>query len=49
MSLAAFGRKEIVMAENEMPGLMAMRKKYGASQPLKVGIELIIVGMKLAY
>ena len=35
MSLAAFGRKEIILAENEMPGLMAMRKKYGPSKPLK--------------
>jgi adenosylhomocysteinase len=32
--LAAFGRKEIVLAENEMPGLMALRKKYGSSKPL---------------
>lgn len=37
MSLADFGRKEIIMAENEMPGLMAMRKKYGPQKPLKVG------------
>lgn len=35
MSLADWGRKEIELAENEMPGLMALRKKYGASQPLK--------------
>uniref|UniRef100_UPI001659A755 adenosylhomocysteinase n=1 Tax=Salmonella sp. S146_54837 TaxID=2665635 RepID=UPI001659A755 len=35
ISLADFGRKEIVLAEFEMPGLMAMRKKYGASKPLK--------------
>jgi len=35
ISLAAFGRKEIEIAENEMPGLMYMRQKYGASQPLK--------------
>uniref|UniRef100_A0A0K0DW92 Adenosylhomocysteinase n=1 Tax=Strongyloides stercoralis TaxID=6248 RepID=A0A0K0DW92_STRER len=34
ISLADFGRKEIIMAENEMPGLMAMRKKYGPSKPL---------------
>ena len=32
--LAAFGRKEIELAENEMPGLMAMREKYGPLQPL---------------
>ncbi|CAB3408910.1 unnamed protein product [Caenorhabditis bovis] len=35
INLADFGRKEITLAENEMPGLMAMRKKYGPSQPLK--------------
>jgi adenosylhomocysteinase len=34
LSLAAFGRKEIELAEHEMPGLMAMRAEYGASQPL---------------
>src|SRR5256885_481867 len=35
LSLAAFGRKEIQLAEHEMPGLMAMRKEYGAEQPLR--------------
>ena len=35
LSLAAFGRKEIEIAETEMPGLMALREEYGASQPLK--------------
>ncbi|KNC49395.1 adenosylhomocysteinase [Thecamonas trahens ATCC 50062] len=34
ISLAAWGRKEIEMAENEMPGLMALREKYGADKPL---------------
>jgi adenosylhomocysteinase len=34
LSLAAFGRKEIQLAEHEMPGLMAMRAEYGPSQPL---------------
>ena len=34
MSLADWGRKEIELAENEMPGLMALRKKYSASKPL---------------
>src|SRR3954469_991147 len=34
LSLAEFGRKEIGLAEHEMPGLMAMRKEYGATQPL---------------
>ncbi len=33
-SLAAWGRKEIAMAEDEMPGLMALRAEYGASKPL---------------
>ena len=35
MSLAKFGRREIHLAEAEMPGLMALRKEYGESQPLK--------------
>jgi adenosylhomocysteinase len=35
LSLAEWGRKEITLAENEMPGLMALRQKYGRSQPLK--------------
>lgn len=35
ISLADWGRKEILLAENEMPGLMALRKKYGKSKPLK--------------
>jgi adenosylhomocysteinase len=35
ISLAAWGRKEIELAEAEMPGLMALRAEYGASQPLK--------------
>src|SRR4051812_23932578 len=34
LSLAEFGRKEIRLAEHEMPGLMAMREEYGPSQPL---------------
>jgi len=34
LSLAAFGRKEISLAEHEMPGLMAMRREYGESKPL---------------
>ena len=32
ISLADFGRKEIEIAENEMPGLMALREKYGPSK-----------------
>jgi len=35
LSLAAFGRKEIEIAETEMPGLMALRAEFGASKPLK--------------
>ncbi|MCC5815602.1 MAG: adenosylhomocysteinase [Leptospira sp.] len=35
LSLAEWGRKEIELAELEMPGLMAIRKEYGASKPLK--------------
>ena len=34
LSLAEFGRKEIVLAEHEMPGLMSMRAEFGAAQPL---------------
>ncbi|WP_049564670.1 adenosylhomocysteinase [Nonomuraea sp. SBT364] len=35
LSLADFGRKEIRLAEHEMPGLMSIRKEYSASQPLR--------------
>src|SRR4051794_37593236 len=35
MSLAGWGRKEIAIAETEMPGLMAIRQEYGPRQPLK--------------
>jgi adenosylhomocysteinase len=35
MALADWGRKEIAIAETEMPGLMALRAEYGAAQPLK--------------
>ncbi|MFI5830783.1 adenosylhomocysteinase, partial [Streptomyces sp. NPDC051578] len=34
LSLAAFGRKEITLAEHEMPGLMSIREEYAATQPL---------------
>src|ERR671934_2368369 len=34
LGLAEFGRKEIRLAEHEMPGLMAMREQYGESKPL---------------
>ena len=35
INLAEFGRKEIILAEAEMPGLMSLRKKYGSKKPLK--------------
>ena len=35
IGLAEFGRREIALAEHEMPGLMATREEYGASQPLR--------------
>lgn len=35
LSLADFGRKELDIAETEMPGLMALREEFGASKPLK--------------
>ncbi|MEO8992756.1 MAG: adenosylhomocysteinase, partial [Nitrosospira sp.] len=35
MSLAEWGRKEIAIAETEMPGLMALREEYAGAQPLK--------------
>lgn len=35
ISLAEWGRKEIILAQNEMPGLMEMRKRYGPKKPLK--------------
>ena len=34
ISLAGYGRKELDIAETEMPGLMALREEYGASKPL---------------
>jgi len=35
MALAEWGKKEMQLSENEMPGLMALRKKYGKKKPLK--------------
>ena len=35
INLAELGRKEIILAENEMPGLMSLRKEFGSSKPLK--------------
>jgi len=40
ISLAAFGRKEIEIAEKEMPGLMSLRAKYGVEKPLK-GVRIM--------
>lgn len=40
MSLAEWGRKEIEVSEHEMPGLMAVRKKYGPEKPLK-GVRIM--------
>jgi adenosylhomocysteinase len=40
IKLAQFGRREIILAEHEMPGLMATREKYGAEQPLK-GVRIM--------
>ena len=37
ISLASFGRKEIAIAETEMPGLMAIRKEFEGKKPLKGG------------
>ena len=41
ISLAEFGRKELDIAETEMPGLMALREEFGSKQPLK-GHELLV-------
>lgn len=35
IKLAEWGRKDITLSENEMPGLMSLRKKFGSSKPLK--------------
>ncbi len=35
IELAGWGRREIAIAETEMPGLMALRQEFGAAQPLK--------------
>ena len=39
--MADWGRKTLIMAENEMPGLMHLREKYGPSKPLKVNLPTI--------
>src|SRR5262245_24621636 len=40
LSLAEWGRKEIMLAEQEMPGLMAVREEYAKQQPLK-GLKIV--------
>src|SRR5690348_18132746 len=40
LSLADWGRKEIMLAEQEMPGLMAVREEYAKQQPLK-GLKIV--------
>src|SRR3954471_11898059 len=40
LSLAEWGRKEILLAEQEMPGLMAVREEYAKAQPLK-GLKIV--------
>ena len=42
ISQAEFGRKEISIAESEMPGLMALREEYSGKSPLK-GAKLLVV------
>jgi len=53
LSLAAFGRKEIQLAEHEMPGLMAMRREYGDAQTLRgariTGSLLSIIPLVIAF
>ena len=41
LSLADFGRREISLAESEMPALMALRKRYHEEQPLAGALSLI--------
>ena len=43
IALADYGRKELDIAETEMPGLMALREEYGESQPLK-GARIVEIG-----
>ena len=43
ISLAAWGRKEIELAEAEMPGLMALRAEYKDEQPLKNTLKILTI------
>ena len=48
ITLADFGRKELIVAESEMPGLIASREKFGPEQPLKdvrIGASLTCMPM----
>ena len=49
LSLAEWGRKEIRLAESEMPALMRLREKYQAEQLDKLGMEVIPVELRDAY
>ena len=49
ISLAAFGRREIELAENEMPGLMETRRKYADDQPLKGARIAGCLHMSMSY
>src|SRR5580693_2732139 len=40
LSLAEWGRKELLLAEQEMPGLMSCREEYGSTKPLK-GLKIV--------
>ena len=51
INLAEFGRKEISLAETEMPGLMALRKEYKGKKPLKdakiLGSTMLVIGRSI--
>ena len=49
ISLADWGRKALTLAENEMPGLMHLREKYGPSKPLKVRFSIHIYFAPTSY
>ena len=46
ISLAEWGRKEIKLAEEEMPGLMSLRKEYGASKPFRMLLAAVVSAPK---
>ena len=49
MGLAEFGRKELALAEHEMPGLMNCRKEFGAAAPFKGPIRGIFMGTSIVF